>query len=167
MAVPVFYGVPVKDRKYRRSRICSEALVCPVAISFIDDIDVRTGEFKEIEHFLFGETIRNKILIFPGSIGGRLNSIFIKMLASNGAAPSAFIMPTADRDVITGALISGIPYLYSVTPDPVSIINSGDEIYVNPYRGEVKMITHRDITGETDNEIIDSQIDAAIEGMEE
>ena len=61
-------------------------------------------------------------------------------LKKNETAPAAIINRSAEPIVAVGAIISDIPMIDSVTPDPIMTINNGDFVRVNGTRGIAEII---------------------------
>lgn len=81
-------------------------------INFLSSVDNVTGKITDKNHELFGEFLKDSILIFPYSIGSSVGSYSIFALKSNNASPSGIICSLkADITTASGCAIANIPLL--------------------------------------------------------
>ena len=109
-----------------------EALVSHQPIShFMYDIENETGIIRMINHELNGESVTNKILIYPSVIGatGGSSGLFYKCKVTK-VGPKAIICRNVDPIDIAGALAAGIPAVDSFKNDPLEKIKTGDWVEV-------------------------------------
>jgi len=78
-------------------------------ISFLGMVDPKTGVIIDKTHPLYGQSIADKVLIFPGGKGSTVGSYVIYALKHNGVAPAAFIVRDCETIVAVGAIIAKIP----------------------------------------------------------
>lgn len=123
-----------------RGRAEGEALVTSRPISFLGSVDPKTGTIIEKGHELAGQSIKGKVLVFPGGKGSTVGSYVIYQLKKNGAAPSAMINVKAEPIVAVGAIISNIPLVDRVEKDPVVTIKTGDKVLVDAIVGSVEIL---------------------------
>ena len=116
------------------------ALVSTQPISFLGSIDVKTGIVVEKGHELEGQSIKGKVLVFPGGKGSTVGSYSIYQLKKNGAAPLAMINIRTEPIVAVGAIISDIPLVDNLEQDPVSLIKNGDKVLVDAILGSVEIL---------------------------
>lgn len=107
------------------------ALVSPIPISFFGGIDSKTGEIIDSENPLYGQSIADKIFVFPKGKGSTVGSYIIYGLRVNGVAPLAFIANIAETIVIAGAILAEIPLVDQPEEDVLSFIKTGDYIKLN------------------------------------
>ncbi|NPD89665.1 MAG: DUF126 domain-containing protein [Asgard group archaeon] len=107
------------------------ALVSPIAISFFGGIDPKTGKIIDSENPLNGQSIADKIFVFPKGKGSTVGSYIIYGLRVNGVAPLAFIANIAETIVIAGAILAEIPLVDQPEEDVVSFIKTDDYIKLN------------------------------------
>jgi len=86
-----------------------EALVTSSPMSFYGGVNPESGEVIERGHELQGQSVKGKILVFPGGKGSTVGSYVLYRLAKNGAAPRAIINSKCETIVAVGAIISEIP----------------------------------------------------------
>lgn len=123
-----------------RGRAEGEALVTSRPISFLGSVDPKTGIVIEKGHELEGQSIKGKVLIFPGGKGSTVGSYVIYQLKKNGAAPSAMINVKAEPIVAVGAIISNIPLVDRVEKNPVTAVKTGDKVLVDAIVGSVEIL---------------------------
>jgi predicted aconitase with swiveling domain len=113
------------------------ALVTKDAISFLGNVDARTGMVVDPGHELFGQCIAGKVLIFPGGKGSTVGSYVIYQLKKRGLAPAAMINIRSEPIVAVGAIISGIPLVDRV-PEEILQVSSGTLVEVDADQERVR-----------------------------
>ena len=116
------------------------ALVSTQPLSFLGSIDVKTGIVVEKGHELEGQSIKGKVLVFPGGKGSTVGSYSIYQLKKNGAAPLAMINIRTEPIVAVGAIISDIPLVDNVEQNPVKVIKNGDKVLVDAILGSIEIL---------------------------
>jgi predicted aconitase with swiveling domain len=106
------------------------AMVTREAISFLGNVDARTGMVVDPAHELFGQCIAGKVLIFPGGKGSTVGSYVIYQLKKRGIAPAGMINIRSEPIVAVGAIISGIPLVDRVSEEILQI-ESGRAVMVD------------------------------------
>ncbi|USS41147.1 DUF126 domain-containing protein [Thermococcus aggregans] len=124
----------LKGRKITRGKAKGVALVSRKPLSFLGGVDPETGIVKDIESDIRGESIKDKILVFPRGKGSTVGSYVLYQLKKNGVAPKAIIVEEAETIVVTGAIIAEIPMVDKVD---ISKIKSGQIVEVDADKGEV------------------------------
>lgn len=119
-------GKPVKEGK-----ASGKALVSNKPISFLGGLDPETGEITEPDHDLEGESVKDKILVFPHGKGSTVGSYVLYQLKENNNAPVGIINQEAEPIVAVGAIISEIPMIHELDKDPVKEIQSGDSVIID------------------------------------
>jgi uncharacterized protein len=87
-----------------------KALVTRQPINFLAMLDTQVGTIIDRNHELFGQSIKNVILVFPNAVGSSVGAYSIYSLRINGVAPTAIVC-TNKTDITTasGCAISSIP----------------------------------------------------------
>ena len=116
-----------------------EALVTDVPITFLGFVNRETGTIEEEGHPINGESIADKILIFPKGSGSTVAPYVLLGLFYNGNGPKAIINTDLDQQTIPACSLLGIPYAHSFEEDPCQAINSGDKIRLELRGGNVKL----------------------------
>ncbi len=128
-----------KCRVIYRGYAEGEALVSPEPISFYGGVDPATGVIIEKGHPIEGESISNKILIFPHGKGSTVGSYVLLRLAKRNLAPKAIINKSAEAIVAVGAIISEIPMVDKLPDEFYNEVSTGMYIIVDGDRGEVRL----------------------------
>ncbi|MHA1725888.1 MAG: DUF126 domain-containing protein [Promethearchaeota archaeon] len=111
------------------------SIVSSEPISFLGDINPFTGQIIAEGHPLKGESIADKIFVFPCGKGSTVGSYIIYQLYKNGKAPRAIINNKVEAIVAVGAIISNIPLIHEVN---ISEIPPNAEIFVNATEGIIE-----------------------------
>ena len=114
------------------------ALVTKEAISFLGNVDAKTGLVVDPAHELFGQCIAGKVLIFPGGKGSTVGSYVIYQLKKRNLAPAAMINLHSEPIVAVGAIISSIPLVDRV-PEEILQIKNGTLVEVDADGGLVRI----------------------------
>jgi len=128
----------IKGRGVCKGIAEGEALVTSQPISFFGGIDPDTGLVCEKGHQLEGQSIVNKILIFPQGKGSTAGSFIMYAASQRGTAPRAIINLKAELIIAVGAIISGIPLVDRLEQNPLEVIQSGFWVRVDGEKGTVE-----------------------------
>jgi predicted aconitase with swiveling domain len=127
----------MKGRMISPGKVEGEALVSSEPIGFYGGIDSKTGIFIEKGHELEGQSVKDKILVFPCGKGSTVGSYVIYGLIKNGVGPKAIINHETETIVATGAILAGIPCVDGIE---IEKIKTGDKLNVNADEGSVEVI---------------------------
>ncbi len=103
------------------------ALKSEEPVSFFGCVNPETGVVVEKGHPLEGESIKDRILVFPEGKGSTVGSYSLYRMKKNNTAPRAIINRLCEPIVAVGAIISDIPCVDNID---ISKINSGDRIVI-------------------------------------
>jgi predicted aconitase with swiveling domain len=106
-------------------------------VSFYGAVDIDTGEFIEEGHELEGETIADRVLVFPRGKGSTVGSYVLYGLANNGVAPAAIVNEATETIVATGAILGEIPCVDSPEVD-LSTLTDGERVVVDADEGRLE-----------------------------
>ena len=106
------------------------AIVTIEPIGFYGGIDAKTGLVIDKGHELEGESVKDKILIFPCGKGSTVGSYVIYGLKKNGVAPKAIINEETETIVATGVILAGIPCIDKINLAELAV-KSGDKVRVD------------------------------------
>jgi len=126
--------IVLRGRKISKGKAKGVALVSRKPLSFLGGVDPKTGVINDSESDIKGESVKDKILVFPRGKGSTVGSYVIYQLKKNGVAPKAIIVEDAETIVATGAIISEIPMVDKID---ISKIKSGQIIEVDADKGVV------------------------------
>ncbi|MCS7116281.1 MAG: DUF126 domain-containing protein [Nitrososphaerota archaeon] len=124
----------IKCRKISKGVGEGVSLVSNAPISFLGDVDPKTGLIVNKNHPLYGKSIEGKVLIFPTGRGSTVGSYILYQLSKNGKAPKAIIMKEAEPIIAVGAIISNIPL---VDKPEVFEFKDGERITVDADHNEI------------------------------
>ena len=131
----------IKGRSISKGVATGKALISKQKISFLGAVDPATGIIIDKSLDIYGKSITNRILIFPGGKGSTVGSYVIYQLKKRGKSPYAMINRRADTIVAAGAIIADIPVVDSLEVDPVEgeLIRDGEEVLVNGTEGYIEL----------------------------
>ena len=104
------------------------ALVSREPIGFLGGIDPETGHVIESGHYLQGERVTNRVLVFPTGKGSTVGSYTLYRMAMSGLAPAAIINAESEAIVAVGAIIADIPMVDLVD---ITQIETGDRVQID------------------------------------
>jgi predicted aconitase with swiveling domain len=117
------------------------ALVSREPISFLGDLDIRTGEIVGQLPSVKGARVGGRVLVFPASMGSAGAWRFLYQLYMHGTHPAAMISrEPADPSLVQGAILAGIPMLCEPAEDVIATIDSGDRLEVDGDAGLVRVV---------------------------
>ena len=128
-----------RGRSISRGAASGEVLLCKDAISFLGDIDPKSGICVAPKHALEGKNIAGKVLVFPQGKGSTVGSYVILQLAKNGKAPAAMINLEAEPIIAVGAIISKIPMIDKLEKDPFTFLRDGQKVSVDGEKGTLSL----------------------------
>jgi uncharacterized protein len=124
-----------------------EALVSQDAISYMSDVGgvydspmtaQVTNKISLPE--LYGQSLANKVLVFPTGKGGIFSSALIMGLVKKGLGPKAMINIRTHPVFTLAAILTGIPTIDSLDKNPLEVIHTGDWVKVDAAQGTVEVI---------------------------
>ena len=116
-----------------------EALVSKDPISFLGDVDPKTGVIVREGHSIYGESVKGKVLIFPHGRGSTVGSYILYQMYKYGVHPKAIINLESEEIIIVGCVLSNIPLVDRPETNIFNIINSGDMVVVDAYNGYIML----------------------------
>jgi len=127
----------IRARVISKGKAEGEALVSREEISFLGEVDTKTGVVTNPKHPLFNKSIAGRILVFPRGRGSTVGSYALYQLKKNGKAPKAIINEEAEVIVAVGAIISEIPMMDRLERNAFRLIKDGSKIVVDGNKGFV------------------------------
>lgn len=106
--------------------ISGEIVITQHKISFLGDIDQQTGTVVGSDLDIKGETLKNKIFIFPESRGSTVGSNVLYGLAKQGTAPRLLVTHRAELITISGAVYGQIPMASQLSLEAFQLLRLGD-----------------------------------------
>ena len=117
-----------------------EAVVSDEGFSPRYDLDRWTGVITKPGHELEGTNIKDKICFFPTAKGGIAAGWAFHDIKTKGIAPKAFIFGVANPVMIQGAVFAGITITEGWSPEPRTVVCTGDWVRVEPERLAVTVV---------------------------
>jgi predicted aconitase with swiveling domain len=117
-----------------------ETLVSREPVSFYGGVDPISGCVTEPGHCCCGENISGKVFVFPTGKGSTVGSYVIYRMRKLGTAPVAIINVETEAIIATGCVISNIPLVDKLNPDPIETIKNGMYVRVNADEGLVEIM---------------------------
>ena len=127
-------------RSISRGVAQGRVLISHDAISFLGNVDPKTGVVVEREHDLYGKSIKDRVLVFPHGKGSTVGSYVLYQLSKNGVAPSAMINIESEPIVAVGAIISDIPLVDRMETDPYEVLEDDAMVKIDSQNGYVEII---------------------------
>ncbi len=111
-------------------------LVTKQPINFLSSVDHLTGMITDKSHELYGEFVKDHVLVFPYAVGSSVGAYSIFALKSNGVSPSGIIC-TSRTDITTasGCAITNIPLLELCGDQDIPEIQNYNEAIVDGIAG--------------------------------
>jgi len=129
--------ITLKGRGIIEGHCKAEALVSTKPISFLGDIDPKTGKVVEKNLDIYGECVTGKVLCFPHGHGSTVGSYVLYSLAKNKLAPKAIVNEKADPVIVVGAVIADIPMIDQID---ISQIKTGELVEIDAHKGLIKIL---------------------------
>jgi uncharacterized protein len=116
-----------------------EALVSREGFSARYDLDRATGVISRESHPLYGRSIAGKVFVCPLAKGGFATSWALLDLKARGLAPVAILFNWANPVMVQGAVLAGVAMMDQLAPDPLTVIQTGDRVRVDPKAARVEV----------------------------
>jgi len=131
--------ISLQGRKIIGGQAEGEAIVTRQLISFLGGVDPDKGTVVERGHELEGQSITNKVFVFPQGKGSTSGPYVIYKMAKRKTAPSAIINVNAEPIIAVGAAMGKIPMVDRLDQNPLDLIETGDHVKVDGNRGVVEI----------------------------
>ncbi len=105
------------------------------------DMDRETGVISRRGHALEGQSLAGKIVYFPAVQGGVAAGWAFLALAHRGVAPAGVLFGRTNPVMIQGLVLAGIPVMHRLSPDPFTVLRSGERVRMSPARGVVERLS--------------------------
>lgn len=114
-----------------------EAIVTGEGISFMGTVNPKTGCIIERKHEIEGACLKGKILVYPRGKGSTGGSYMLYDVVKNGVGPAGIINQECESVTVIGAIIAELPMVDQVV---ISEIETGDYVYLDATKGEVRVV---------------------------
>jgi predicted aconitase with swiveling domain len=109
-------------------------------LSFLGDIDIRTGTVVNQVHPLRGRSVAGRVLVIPHSVGSAGAWRFVYQLFVHGRHPAAILSVTLpDPSVVQGAILAKLPVLCEPDIDLFQAVHTDDVVTVDATAGFVEV----------------------------
>ncbi len=116
------------------------ALVSTEGLSFLGDLDIRSGRVVNRTHEMRGRSVTGTVLVLPHSVGSAGAWRFLYQLQVHGTHPVAIVQNALpDSSLVQGAILGGIPVVCEPEVDVTTAIRSGDTVEVDGGTGVVSI----------------------------
>lgn len=117
------------------------ALVAEDHFSARYDLDRRKGVFSRPAHKLYGESYLGKILVLKGAKGGVASAWMLREMADRGLCPKALVFNSVNPILAQGAAFAELALVDRFADgDVTALFRTGDEVRIEPERGEVTIL---------------------------
>ena len=119
-----------------------KAIVCPGSITGWGGIDPETGVIKDYENSNKGMTIKDSILIMPGSKGSNGWSCYFGAARAAGCAPKGWAFTRIDSSAGVASAVMQIPTVvdFPLDADPCKAIKTGDYVRLDGEKGTLEIL---------------------------
>lgn len=127
----------LRGRQIYSGKAQGTALVTDMGISFFGGVDPDSGVVVEKGHQLEGQTIKDKVLVFPSGKGSTVGSYTLYRLKHGGHAPAAIINASCETITAVGCIIAEIPCVDQID---IGKLKNGLQVVVDGENGTVEVI---------------------------
>ena len=114
------------------------ALVSPQPLSFLGDLDIRTGNVISRESSIYGQSVAGRVLVIPRSIGSAGAWRFVYQLSVHGTHPAAIVcVAMPEPSLVQGAILAHVPLVTSPEEDVLHVIQPEDHVTVDGTEGRI------------------------------
>lgn len=119
-----------------------KAIVCLGSITGWGGIDPETGVIKDYENSNKGMTIKDSILIMPGSKGSNGWSCYFGAARAAGCAPKGWAFTRIDSSAGVASAVMQIPTVvdFPLDADPCKAIKTGDYVRLDGEKGTLEIL---------------------------
>lgn len=114
-----------------KGKITGMALVTTEPICFLGGVDVKTGNITEQGHPLYGQCIKDTVLVFPTGKGSTGGSYLIYDTIMNGNGPKCMLNLAVEQVTAIGCIMGEMPLIDQPEEDITRLIHTGDQVTVD------------------------------------
>lgn len=90
-------------------------------------------------HTLYGESYVGRILVLNAAKGGVASAWMLREMVQLEKAPLALLLNNANPVMAQGAAFANLPFVDRFETDITTALQTGDEVYVDPAHGLVRI----------------------------
>jgi predicted aconitase with swiveling domain len=122
----------IRGRGIVKGRARGPALIAREPISFLGDVDIRTGKIVGALPSVRGQSLAGRVLVFPASMGSAGAWRFLYQLYRHQTHPVALVCrELPDPSVVQGAILAQIPIVCAPEEDLLSTLADGVPLEVD------------------------------------
>ncbi|MHA2101988.1 MAG: aconitase X swivel domain-containing protein [Candidatus Hodarchaeales archaeon] len=121
---------------FGEAEVEGEAVVTDTPITLLGFVDHTNGKVVEESHPLNGQSVKDKIFVFPKGVGSTVGPYVLLNLREHNNAPLAILNRESDQGTVSGCSVARIPLAYKVD---ISKIQSGNWVKVSLKDGKAKI----------------------------
>ena len=130
--------VTIKGRTIVKGDVQAKAIVSKAPLSFTY-VKPETGAVIDTTQELYGQIIKDKILVLPTLKGSAHQPFSLYHLVQKGIAPKGIIALEADTRLMAAAIYCDICLMDKLEENPLEAISTGDLVRVNADKGIVEV----------------------------
>ena len=130
--------INIKGRTLVKGDVKAEAIVTRAPLSFTY-VNPETGTVIDTTQELYGQVIKDKILVLPALKGSAHQPFSLYHLVQKGIAPKGIIALEADTRLIAAAIYCGICLMDKLEKNPLEVISTGNLVRINADEGIVEV----------------------------
>ena len=131
----------IRVKKAWGKKVEGEALVIHEGFSPRYDLDRWTGLISRVGHSAEGQSIKDKVLIFPTAKGGVAGGWAFLDLVEKGIAPKALVFGLLNPVMVQGSVLAGLPIMEGWEDDVMHLVKTGDRVVVDPAAKTIVRLT--------------------------
>ncbi|HTU01399.1 MAG TPA: DUF126 domain-containing protein [Candidatus Sulfotelmatobacter sp.] len=129
--------ITIAGRGVVGGRAQGEAVVTSVPLCFRTEYDPASGEVIGLRHPLRGQSLKNKVLVFPSTKGSCGNSVAFSTGCKEGNAPVALVCTRREPLAVLSCVVNNIPMVSDLEQNPLELVETGDHVTVDADAGIV------------------------------
>ncbi len=128
-----------------RGVVAGRAIVSPEPIVWSHGVDPSTGTVVDVHAPLRGESVSDRIFVYPHGKGSTTSSTWLLEAMRRGTGPRAIINRETELIVAAGAVLGELlygkqtPVIDRLETDPLDVIGTGDWVLVNGDEGFIEV----------------------------
>jgi uncharacterized protein len=137
----------LKGKGYAPGIVEGEVIVSRKPFGFWQGIDTKTGIIVDARHDLVGESIKDKVFVYPFGRGSTANSGVFVDAVREGNAPAAIINVKTEPMIIVSAILGHecfgkiTPVIDSLAESPLDALKTGDRVRVDGAAGTIEILS--------------------------
>jgi predicted aconitase with swiveling domain len=121
--------------------VTGTALVAKDNFSARYDLDRKAGTFSRPSHALAGQSYVGKVLVLDTAKGGVATAWMLHEMRARGVVPLALIFNRVNPILAQGAAFGGVTMVDRFDRDVTDLIQTGDELRIDPAAGTVEILS--------------------------